>query len=429
MTGTKDDPESPRDEHPVLTPEQDTAARGQAGKDTLGGEPPVPPKVASWQVAPDLAEQVEKGLGAALGGMKGSRRDAALPYLLVRGYAPGDRGVRPIPYPPIPFWESPDIYLNLTNPGQAEGEPQGFDRSRLVESPDDATAYRVFVHVWNLGRFPAYGVRVQVWWVDPGFFNPYNPADTRHYIGGAYVDLPDRSHPDCHRIVEIPTSWHVESNMPGHECLLAAVDCAADRWGGTLDADRDRHVAQHNVSIISGTEDMSPLIGYLAERLSAKADLEIIHAGKATAAPIDIKFGGGLAAEGLGVTQLVAPGRLGVPVASGGVHLATVTQIDGKAALVPTYDVAALQTLARKGLLSPLPPEILDQLDPSVLLTAESRSQVPALLESFLQIPDLKAATVANALDPTSKDGHVLRFVAVEDGQVSGGYTVVLSPS
>ena len=90
-------------------------------------------------------------------------------------------------------WESCDIHLMPDVAGP-------FDFTQTVANPVAGSTYRVFVHVWNLGRLGAYAARLRAWWIEPGFFDgTANPLYTPHFIGGTYFDLGDRDTPLSHR--------------------------------------------------------------------------------------------------------------------------------------------------------------------------------------------------------------------------------------
>ena len=80
--------------------------------------------------------------------------------------------------------------------------------------------YRVFVRIWNLGLFPAIGVHVRAWFVNPGFFggDPSNPAYAPQLIGGAMVHLEDRTRPGATALVELDRTWDIP-------CLLYTSRC------------------------------------------------------------------------------------------------------------------------------------------------------------------------------------------------------------
>jgi hypothetical protein len=47
-------------------------------------------------------------------------------------------------------------------------------------------------------------------------------------------------------------------------------------------------------------------------------------------------------------------------------------------------------------------------------------------LMKALGVPDLRAASVAKQLGTTAHESHALRFVATRDGQIIGGYTIII---
>jgi hypothetical protein len=176
------------------------------------------------------------------------------------------------------------------------GEP--FDLSRTVQSPRVGAAYTVAVHVWNLGRFPASGVAVRAWWVEPGFFDGTpDPRYQPHFIGGTMTELGDRdSEGAAHRIVEIPTPWVVEDQADGHECLFATVEAFSDPWMGQFAPNSDRHVAQRNLTLIRGDNDTSGILRHLEDAVRPGGEIGL-HAGTVAAASL-----AGAAARGLAST-------------------------------------------------------------------------------------------------------------------------------
>ncbi|MFF3584978.1 hypothetical protein [Streptomyces mirabilis] len=256
--------------HPVLMPEQDRQARGGSDRRSVGARPYPPPFTATpgWQFAPGPYDRLRGQVQEMRGERPATRKTGLFPCLLIRGTVPGDRTARPL-WPPSPCWESPDILL-------MDARVHGpFDRSRLVLQPRAHATYRVFIHVWNLGRFPAYGVAVRAWWAAPGFFDGSRP-ETANLIGGTWIDaLDDRTRPGCHRIVELEPAWTVVPNNMGHECLLASADCVGDPWSNRLEANNDRHVAQRNLTILAGDEDLGPLLDQLTEQVPDRTRLRV----------------------------------------------------------------------------------------------------------------------------------------------------------
>ncbi|MGD6741641.1 hypothetical protein ACOKM3_07325 [Streptomyces sp. BH106] len=255
-----------RPPHPVLTPEQDRQARGGSDRRAVGARPYPPPFTATpgWRPNEGPYNRLRGQVNEIGGNRPANRKTGLFPCLLLRGTVPGDRAARPL-WPPTPCWESPDIML-------MDARVQGpFDRTQMVLQPRAHTTYRVFVHVWNLGRFPAYGVAVRAWWAAPGFFD-----GRANLIGGTWIDmLDDRTQPGCHRIVEMEQTWTVVPNYAAHECLLASAHCAGDPWSNTLDPNNDRHVAQHNLTILVGGEDLGPLLDQLTGAVPDRARLRV----------------------------------------------------------------------------------------------------------------------------------------------------------
>jgi hypothetical protein len=152
------------------------------------------------------------------------RSEQLLPFLIIRTY-PGDIGARPIDPTKSPTaYGSPDI-LMVTPLAAGASEPdvrgrEEFDAAflaRIVDSAVVNTQYDVWIHVWNLGRAPAYGVRVRAWAqgrmvTPPGKF-----------IGGRRIDLGDRNSPNSHRAVKVGSlvlTWDYTGLWANAESLL-----------------------------------------------------------------------------------------------------------------------------------------------------------------------------------------------------------------
>jgi hypothetical protein len=252
----------------------------QRGQPPDGADPIVPdaPELPTldpnWQPA-DIVKKLTQRYGGQLS--ERPRDRLWFPHLLIRG-APGDTGQRPL-WEPTPCWASPDIHLL----------PEGvaFDLTQTVHSPRVGQRYTVAVHIWNLGRFPAHGVTVRAWWVEPGFFaGTPDPRYQPHYIGGTFTELGDRDSGRAHRIVPIPQPWLVQDQADGHECLFAVVDAFADPWGGALTANSDRHVAQRNLTLIRGQQDTASILDRLGDKVDVGEQL-VLHLG--TVAPASLR--------------------------------------------------------------------------------------------------------------------------------------------
>src|SRR5579885_3291487 len=155
--------------------------------DTHRGKDPALTVDTSTPFVPDSANAPDPGwIKQVLHDLAGSgdkrhrpNREDVLPYLLIRDAA-GDRGARPA-WPPTACWESPDILLiDASYTGE-------FDPARCVANPTSGNTYSTFVRVCNLGRLPAVGTQVTLYWVDPGFFGPNSADYEPQMIGGAFV--------------------------------------------------------------------------------------------------------------------------------------------------------------------------------------------------------------------------------------------------
>ena len=201
------------------------------------------------------------------------------PHLLIRSHA-GDRGARPV-WQPVPSWLSPDILLFPSSQVPPSGP---VDLSRAVINPQVGQTYTVGVHIWNLGRFPAHGIRVKAWWVEPGFFNgAHDPRYNPHLIGAAWAELGDRESGHAHGIVLLPDTWTIQDTGMLHQCLLATVECVTDPWTGVLDANNDRHVGQRNLTLIGPGDDAAELMDLLGEKLDHGVGLHVSVAKATTA--------------------------------------------------------------------------------------------------------------------------------------------------
>ncbi|MGY1684992.1 hypothetical protein ACI8AK_05320 [Geodermatophilus sp. SYSU D00867] len=250
-------------------PDQHDAVRGTAPS---GQDPEVPLVEAlpdrdpAWQPS-DLAGDLRRRFGRQLTDRPPDR--LWFPHLLIRG-TPGDSGGRPL-WEPVPCWLSPDIHLL---PELPPGDP--LDLTQAVQSPTIGDRYTVAVHVWNLGRFPAFGVAVRAYWVAPGFFaGSPDPTYGPHFIGGTFIELGDRDSGQAHRVVPIPQPWTVPDVEQRHACLLAVVESFADPWTGVLAPNSDRHVAQRNLVLLQGDEDVGNLLNVLGRRIERGEGLDV----------------------------------------------------------------------------------------------------------------------------------------------------------
>jgi hypothetical protein len=403
----------------MATGDKTDTHRGKDPSSTVDTSTPFVPDSAN---APDPAK-VKKVLHDLSG--KGDRRrpnrEDVLPYLLTRT-AVGDRGARPT-WPPIACWESPDILLidaSYTGP---------FDPARCVGDPTSGNTYRAFVRVFNLGRLPAVGTQVTLYWVDPGFFGPNSANYEPQLIGGAFVDLADRSRPESVQVVEIAPAWHIPYELTGHECLMSIAECIADPWRGVFDSNNDRHVGQRNLTIATGHLPMTALINILGSRIPRGGALQVLHGGDAVV-PMLHAVGG----RHRDAVPIVAPVMEqiahGVTVGDS-VHLLTAVHRSGEIVVAPTEAMAdAVPTLDATAV-----PRYLHAADRQMLrnvaLTGAgdmAHEVLATSMQRMLDIGNLEAGSIAAALGGGSEASHLLRFVASDaEGRFLGGYSVVVS--
>jgi len=208
--------------------------------------------------------------------------------LLIRT-ASGDRGARSIKGV---FWESPDIYVtpgqDPTNAPLAPSTLGGTARANLPNT--------LYAHVWNLGKAPVWGVQVE--------FYAFNPtlgisSESGNLIGTAvsidlgnrFVNYPKWTQVDglggsylskgCHAIVKCPVAWTPDFINNGHECLVVRVsDHCFDAVGKTqFSASADRHVAQRNIAVVRSASpaaiDLALDLGYLSQPAEAQIDVTV----------------------------------------------------------------------------------------------------------------------------------------------------------
>lgn len=202
----------------------------------------------------------------------GPRDKLFLPFLFMRANA-GDLGARPTVGP---FWESPDILIEPgVDPGHAPAIPSSF--GAIAKAGVNNTLY---AHVWNLGQASCPDTLVEFYW-----FNPSLGFDGAHanFIGATWTDLGPRGSANSHRLVRCPQSWVAQFVNGGHECLMVRVSqsaldpLSAPGW----DASRNRHVGQRNIHVMSAAEAaakpslpiaVGPLFGGVADVAVQRAD-------------------------------------------------------------------------------------------------------------------------------------------------------------
>lgn len=425
--------------HPVLSDDEDRAQRGDSPPGSFGHtDPPDGDLAPGWQ--PDdgnrrTAEELIKEIGR---GEHRPRREDVYPYLLIRAFSPGDRGARPT-WPPVACWESPDILLiDAAHTG-------GFDPGRLVANPTSGRSYRVFVRVWNLGLLPAVGVHVRAWFVDPGFFggDPNNPAYRPVLIGGAMVNLDDRTRPGATQLVELDGTWDIPVALTGHECLMASASCPLDQWGGALDANHDRHVGQRNVTIVDGAADAKRLLFLLGGRVGKSATLELLHGGAAVGPLLPVLLGPDGAKRLLAQLDGQKPGRvrLGVPIATGR-HLLTMFDTprgwlvaDSARAWALAERTGALKRVRRHPFDKPSGARrVIERLglerveEYGVIVDADPGDALIEGLVRLWRLDGLGGEDLSTALAGDPRSLHLLRLVHTDvDRRTAGGYSLTVT--
>ncbi len=264
------DPLHPRPPRPnPPTPGDPLDPIGPAPRPPRPGLPPIPwtPFGPGDNHAPDPqgivddAAKIRAILGKAAVGLTGMRhgpgRDGTppvvvestravglWPWILIRQQT-GDIGERPLDQQAITVIgygerNSPDILLTTAGPAT---EPTEIGRDgmaaltvRAVYEIHPGFSYDAWVHVWNLGRSPASGVRVRV------FLGP-----TNRFLGGRQLDLGDRLAVDSHRVVKVAT---FAAGLPGDNAIgmmTAVAECLSDPAEGDRNPGMDRHCAHRQI--------------------------------------------------------------------------------------------------------------------------------------------------------------------------------------
>ncbi|WP_405064955.1 hypothetical protein OG558_23710 [Kribbella sp. NBC_01510] len=302
----------------------------------------------------------------------GQRGDLYLPFLFMRAN-PGDLGARPVVGP---FWESPDILLLAgVDPGQAPPVPPQLGQTALAGQPNT-----LYAHVWNFGISQAPCVVVEFYWCDPTL--GIGPGSA-HLIGQTTVALGARGSARSHAVVRCPDAWVPTFVNGGHECLVVRVwDETSDGIGTPeWDSALNRHVAQRNIHVIAAGQQNRALPGTLI--LPAPLTLEV---GPLYGEPANVSV------------QRAAPHEMAWLQLRTGVR----GQFPGQAA--PT-GVALLG--------APRPIGTGTGLDGGA---------------TQHQVTDEHQQVAFHTTDdpPAPGEAHVYRVTASQQGQVFGGYTIVM---
>ena len=366
------------------------------------------------------------------------RSDRFLPYLLIRS-VPGDRGTRPIN---VCFWESPDIWTAPGDPAAALDIPPTHGGVVIVGQPNT-----LYAHVWNLGRAPLMGVRVEFYWFNPSLGIQ---ASTAHLIGVTSVDLGARSQNSCHRLVKCPVAWVPVIENGGHECLVVRVSGLGDppSVAHSWDPWADRKTAQRNISVVPATTGLQQILQSLNENRFRDNVIRLHQVGSEAKNVLSLAAPE-LRLDPLVTTHMLAEltpqGTLSLPPASGRRMLDQRNDLSLQPVTVPSgiriapFAVPRLNT----GLLTrgqgmaelnpqPLPPRtgpgtatFSTPFDPTRFTLPGGGDVQRLLLHTDLVNPEVSKQMTL--LAPPRKDqAQVLRVGAYDGDQLVGGYTVVI---
>ena len=311
----------------------------------------------------------------------GPRDELFLPFLFMRANQ-GDLGARPVIGP---FWESPDVLLLAgIDPAIAPARPPALGETALAGKPNT-----IYAHVWNFGLAQAPNVVVEFYWCDPSL--GINPSSA-NLIGQTMLSLGARGSGRAHAVVKCPVGWVPTFINGGHECLV--VRCWEETSDGLgtppWDAAMNRHVAQRNIHVIAAADQPHAL------RLNAEGGALV---------PVDL---------------LAGPLTLNVGPLYGEPAQVAVER-------VAPHTMPWLQL--RTGVRGQFPTQAT-QTGPVVLSAPRPAGGGPGFGGQAGQqvvTGDNQQVTFATGdAPPAQGQAHVYRVTASQQGEVFGGYTVVL---
>jgi hypothetical protein len=316
----------------------------------------------------------------------GPRKNLFMPFLFMRAN-PGDTGTRPVVGP---FWESPDILLVAgVEPAVAPARPLTLGQTALAGQPNT-----VYAHIWNFGQALAPEVVVEFYWCDPSL--GIGPGSA-HIIGQTIISLGARGSGKSHALVKCPEAWVPTFLNGGHECLLVrAWDLTSDGLGSPpWDASLNRHCGQRNIHVIANPA--APVLHPLAAgpHATSRAIFSLMEV------PLILKVGPLYGMPAQINVERITPGAMP--------WLQLHTGVRGKfpSPAVPTGVVA----------LSP----------PSTI--GGGFSTGTGANQQQVNTDDQQLAFTSTDSHPAPGEAHVYRVTAIQNGQVFGGYTVVMAGS
>lgn len=298
------------------------------------------------------------------------------PLLLIRA-VPEDTAARPIGGV---FWESPDIFLLPGVAPQDAPDIPGDLGGGIVRAGADNTVY---AQVWNLGRAPVAGATVEFYWFNPTLL--FSDA-AAHLIGRTIIGLEGSLESRSRKIVKCPVAWRPQFINGGHECLVVRISHPiGDPLGQPpWNASQNRHVGQRNIHVFTAAEnpggarldiEVGPLLGLAIQVSVSRAPVD-------TAPWLELIAGNG--------------GRepLGTGVA------------DGEISISPPMPVGSCL------------PEVRSLTGPRPAGPVASRQEVVG--------DNQQVAFITTDTDPGHGKANLYRIIASRNGEILGGYSVVI---
>lgn len=351
------------------------------------------------------------------GGDRPNRKphDKFMPYVMIRSYA-GDKGARPMAAGSV-FWESPDIWTAVGDPASTPQIPPNQGGTAVAGKPNT-----VYAHVWNLGRAPIAGARVEWYW-----FNPSLGIDGAHahLIGTTGVELNPRGFPGCHKLVKCPTAWVPVMENGGHECLVARISAFGDPLNPAhlWDSWADRHVAQRNIAVVAAKAEIHKLLGSLDFSRPKNSMVRLFQLGHEAAHAV------ALMAPHLKIDQAVKTNLLAELQANG--HLTIPPLVTPFPRVMPhTILNLGARPVAPAAPAARMKPAAMDiHMKPAMdkpHLLHEAATVADLLHHGNLMSPDLVKRV--EVLPPPKKgEAQVLRIISYQDNKPVGGYTIIVS--
>jgi hypothetical protein len=314
----------------------------------------------------------------------GPRNELYLPFLFMRANA-GDLGARPVVGA---FWESPDILLLAgVDPADAPAKPPTLGDTALAGKPNT-----LYAHVWNFGLAQAPNVVVEFYWCNPSL--GIGPSGA-NLIGQTMVSLGARGSGQSHAVVKCPVVWTPTFVNGGHECLVVRIwDETSDGLGTPpWDAALNRHVAQRNIHVIAAGDPGNPGAPHA---MMALHPVDALMAHLAT--PLTLKIGPLFGEPADLAVARVAPHEMPWLQQRTGVR----GQFPGAATPTGNVQLSAPRDLGG------------------------GTAGVGGGTTQTVHRDDQQVTFTTGDTMPPPGQAHVYRVTASQQGQVFGGYTVVL---